>query len=269
MFGCRCRALAARGVERVLAQCEPSASALDRIRQSFDEEITRPILLAVFRRERAWVADLVQAVDDGKVSGHQAALTMNAMRSWTGWAGMDQWIHCMSVPRSEYVALLRHWTWVVERLKESPDALQERMAEWLELRRQLPEAAKFLADGDAGFIDQMRDDEALFRAALVAIAAEQFRRARGHWPEALDELVPDFLAAVPPDPFASHALRLNRCDNGIVIYSIGPNQVVDGGDVVPGAGFGKSRGRDIGIRLWDAAKRRQPPLPPAPSEKGK
>jgi len=266
---CRWRALAAWGVERVLAQGEPSANALDRVRQLFDEEVNRPILLGMFRRERAWVADLVQSVDDDKVTGQEAALAIKGMRRWTGWAGMDEWIHRMSVPRSEYVALLRHWTWVVEQLKESPDALQARAAEWAALRRQLPEAAKWRADADAGFIDGVRDDEALFRAALVAIAAEQFRRVEGHWPAALDELVPEYVTKLQRDPFDLQPLRLARRDDGIVIYSVGPNQTDDGGDVVPGAGLAKTRGRDIGIRLWDVAKRRQPPLPPASSEKGK
>jgi len=258
-LGMRSRAPAAWGVERVLAQGEPSTSALGTCRKLFEEEVSQPILLGLFRRERAWVADLVQAVDDGKVSGEQAALAMKWMRPWTGWAAMDEWIHRMSVPRSEYVALLRHETRVVERLKESPDALWERAAEWAALRRQLPHAAKGRADFDAGFIESTRDDEALFRAALVAIAAEQFRRGRGHWPTRLDDLVPEYLAAVPRDPFASQPLRLARRGDGIVIYSLGPNAVDDGGDVVPGAGLGKSRGRDIGIRLWDVDKRRLPP----------
>jgi hypothetical protein len=104
----------------------------------------------------------------------------------------------------------------------------------------------------------MRSVEALFRAATAALAAEQYRRANSRWPGTLDELVPQFLTAVPRDPFDGRPLNLARRPDGLAIYAVGPDGTDDGGDV-PG---GYRQGRDDGVRLWDVGFRRQPPKVP-------
>jgi hypothetical protein len=73
--------------------------------------------------------------------------------------------------------------------------------------------------------------------------------------------VPQYLTAVPRDPVDGQPLRLARRPDGIVIYSIGLDGKDDGGVV---AAENKGNPSDIGIRLWDIAQRRQPPLPPKP-----
>ena len=69
------------------------------------------------------------------------------------------------------------------------------------------------------------------RAAALALAANRFHAAHGRWPAELGELVPDFIAALPDDPFGRGPL-LYRADGGggWIIYSVGPNGVDDGGD---------------------------------------
>jgi hypothetical protein len=92
------------------------------------------------------------------------------------------------------------------------------------------------------------------------LAAERFRRYAGRWPEALTELVPTYLAAVPADPFDLEPLRYRRPDDGVVIYSVGPDSLDSGGEVraPPGKNLFPA---DVGVRLWDVAHRRQPPQP--------
>src|SRR5439155_22126196 len=113
------------------------------------------------------------------------------------------------------------YTWLIECLKESPDGLQARAAEWATLRAQLPRAFQF--DLMVRYDADLRKDEAKFRAAVVALAAERFRQAEGRWPTSLDELVPQYLAAVPRDPFDLRPLKLARRPDGLVIYSVGPD----------------------------------------------
>ena len=67
--------------------------------------------------------------------------------------------------------------------------------------------------------------------ARAAVAAERFRLATGRLPETLDQLVPDFLDAVPTDPFDVAPIRLTTADEGIVVYSIADNRRDDGGIV--------------------------------------
>jgi hypothetical protein len=61
----------------------------------------------------------------------------------------------------------------------------------------------------------------------VRLAACAFTCANGRLPERLDELVPGYLKAVPPDPFDGKPLRYNPVKG--VIYSVGLDLQDDGG----------------------------------------
>ena len=69
------------------------------------------------------------------------------------------------------------------------------------------------------------------RAIQTAIACERFRLAKGAWPATLDALVPDYLAAVPVDPFDGKPMRYAHFDEGIRIWSIAENLVDNDGDI--------------------------------------
>ncbi|MBN1124619.1 MAG: hypothetical protein JXA82_06400 [Sedimentisphaerales bacterium] len=66
-------------------------------------------------------------------------------------------------------------------------------------------------------------------SARVAIAMERYRLAEGKLPEALEELVPLYLDEVPLDPFDGKPLRYKQTNPGYIIYSIGEDQVNNGG----------------------------------------
>lgn len=51
---------------------------------------------------------------------------------------------------------------------------------------------------------------ARLRTARAGIAVELYRRRHGAWPESLEQLVPEFLDAVPVDPFTGKALEYCR-----------------------------------------------------------
>jgi hypothetical protein len=71
------------------------------------------------------------------------------------------------------------------------------------------------------------------RTAQTALAVERFRLAHGRLPENLDELVPQFLSAVPNDPFDGAPLRYHHLAKGYVIYSVGADGHDDGGREKP------------------------------------
>lgn len=64
--------------------------------------------------------------------------------------------------------------------------------------------------------------------SLVAIAVERYRRDQGHLPEDLRRLVPDYLRAVPIDPFDGQSLRYIPGSDRYTLYSIGRNRRDDG-----------------------------------------
>lgn len=91
--------------------------------------------------------------------------------------------------------------------------------------------------------------------ALVAIAATEFRITHDSLPEKADVLVPKLLPFLPKDVFIDKSrLRYSVKNDGIAIYSVGPNGKDDGG---PGPDMGKDQPKndDVGIFL-----RQSPPV---------
>jgi hypothetical protein len=67
------------------------------------------------------------------------------------------------------------------------------------------------------------------RTAEAALAVEGYREQNGRLPANLNELVPQFIAAVPQDPFDGQPLRYHRLDKGYVVYSVGRDGHDNGG----------------------------------------
>lgn len=66
--------------------------------------------------------------------------------------------------------------------------------------------------------------------AVLQIAAERFRLEHGRYPERAEDLVPEFLAAVPLDPLDGNPLRYRIGENGKpFLYSVGMDGVDNGG----------------------------------------
>lgn len=87
-----------------------------------------------------------------------------------------------------------------------------------------------IAFPDVSRLARSADQLRLYRdATLATIALEQYRRAHADWPQALIQLVPDFLDAVPLDRADGQPLRYRRTDDGgAVLYSLGPDRDDDG-----------------------------------------
>ncbi|HEX4611632.1 MAG TPA: hypothetical protein VH092_25780, partial [Urbifossiella sp.] len=90
------------------------------------------------------------------------------------------------------------------------------------LRVPLSRYARDAARADAGH-----------RLAQLTVAAAAFRAATGKLPERADALVPEYLPAVPTDPFSGSPLRARRDGKTLVLYSVGPDGRGDGGGPVP------------------------------------
>jgi hypothetical protein len=67
--------------------------------------------------------------------------------------------------------------------------------------------------------------------AVIGLSCELFRSARGRYPTALNELTPEFLKALPPDPFMGTPLTYTLREDGraFIVYSLGANLKDDGG----------------------------------------
>ena len=69
---------------------------------------------------------------------------------------------------------------------------------------------------------------------LVAIALQGYHADHKRYPDTLQQLVPEYLPALPADPFATNGSFRYHLDAGdqYTMYSIGPNGIDDGGRVI-------------------------------------
>ena len=74
---------------------------------------------------------------------------------------------------------------------------------------------------------------AYLRTARTALAVLRYRLAAGRFPDALTDLVPAYLDAVPTDPFDGKDLRYEKLGVGFVVYSVGEDLHDDGGTEKP------------------------------------
>ncbi len=85
---------------------------------------------------------------------------------------------------------------------------------------------------------------ALLQAADCAVAAERFRLKEGAFP--INQ------TGQPTDPFTGKPLLFKRFDDGIAVYSTGPDGTDDGGENLTDGGT--KPGFDWGVRLYDGKK---------------
>ncbi|HEX5106006.1 MAG TPA: hypothetical protein VFV87_19440 [Pirellulaceae bacterium] len=77
----------------------------------------------------------------------------------------------------------------------------------------------------------MMAGELAIRGAQLGLAHDQFCNVTGRPAVAISELVPEYLPALPLDPFTRQPLRTCRtADEDLVIYSVGPDGIDNGGN---------------------------------------
>ncbi len=100
--------------------------------------------------------------------------------------------------------------------------------------------ALLLGLADAGYSPRVMELELKYAVQIELIktllAAQRFRLACGCLPDTLGPLVPDYLAAIPPDPFDGAPLRYQRLEQGFMVYSVGEDGRDDGGKREPPRG---------------------------------
>jgi hypothetical protein len=106
------------------------------------------------------------------------------------------------------------------------DALAERLPRY-------PFIAKLFLDGIGNVSAAQQKHMARCDSARVALACLRYRAKTGDLPETLQALVPDFLDAVPPDPYTGKALLYHKDAAGFVVYARGQNQKDDRRDTEP------------------------------------
>ena len=89
----------------------------------------------------------------------------------------------------------------------------------------------------------------------IACALNRFRLRTGQFPSALEVLAPDYLPAIVHDVIDGAPLRYRRePDGSYLLYSVGWNEIDDGGAIVPKSAEHLSRDNEKGDWVWFSMK---------------
>jgi hypothetical protein len=254
--------VACASAERALAQGEPDPADLEKLQHALELEEQDNGLLAALRGERAVLHQVLTLIEDSELDARQLASATE------GGSVMNRFF----AAKARYDARAEHpeiLALITERIEAAKKPLHEQVAVDRAFEARMRDQARThrLAAALLPAVEKVsqsfRREYANLRCLTALVAVERFRRAKGRWPESLEELRPDFQAEIPPDPYDGKPLRYKRLADGVVVYSVGPDGTDDGGALDRDNPV--RAGTDLGCQLWDVARRRQPPRPkPAP-----
>jgi hypothetical protein len=244
---------AIRLLERALAQGEPSDAVLAAFQVRLTDAEAEPRLLYGLRGERAGWYRVFERVRDGSVP---PSIFVNRPGTLSADTVL---INTPGMLTKNQATSLHFMTELVEIVKRPPGGWTEPLVAQQAKIADLPSFVRPLGSWAVNFAKSGRRHYAQLRCAVVAVAAERFRRTTGQWPATPDELVTaGLLPAVPIDPYAAgRRIKFARRADGLTVYSVGRNGMDDGGDLTREPTTGETA--DLGFRLWDVGARRQLP----------
>jgi len=247
------RIIALRSMERTLAQGQVSAASLETMQRLLENEAALPLLAEALRNERAGFHRLFTNLESGIVKLSEFDQT-SSKGDFFGHA-MLYMTQDVVVP-SGHAWYLCHMSKMIESIS-LPLSRQDAQFSLLEQEVvSAPLLGRLLTPAHTKLITADRRSQAHLRCAIVALAIEHYRAEHGHWPTTLEDLTRNYLTEIPLDPFDRKPLRFRQRVDHVVIYSVGPDGVDDDGNV--SNDDRATPGTDIGFRLWNPDKRRQP-----------
>jgi len=212
---------ASASLERILGRTELNDAQLERLASvvgGADEAAGVPGFLIgvqcqyleVFRRPEALDPDFFQDLPPREILEAYSALGLAAREGSIFLEMMEQYIEAAQLPTYERLDAVR-----------ALETLYRRRAKRSVILRR--------GEGVRHILIVEIECLACLRATRVGLAVERYRLGTGHWPEALSELVPDYLDSVPEDPFDGAPFRYKRLDRGFVVYSVGKDGVDNDG----------------------------------------
>lgn len=257
----QCRKNAVASIERLLAKNQLSADQCRGLRILLAAEQQENLLLAAVRGERAILDHFFRFVEKDRKT-LAGWLSVGIGSAPTGFVSrVAATLYSYQVPEDHAMAL----RWCNQAVAVSRHPFWEQSLGFEQLEAELRTAKansrrfRLFLTMASRLNELFRDsacDQAYLRAAETAAAVEGFRLANDRWPTSLVEIVPAFIPSVPVDPFNGLPLKYSQHEDGVVIYSVGPNLTDDGGATVRSC----CDDCDPGFRLYSLEKRSLNPL---------
>jgi ABC-type transport system involved in multi-copper enzyme maturation permease subunit len=246
-------------IERTLGQGEPSEPALLELQRLLEKEEAVPLAVIGLRGQRAELDRMLQNLQGGHASYGMLFAGMPRSPGLAQLPNQDELVGLSSGSLAcQRADLLRYGTELVEAAKLPECQSQVILTSLQKSVGNRLHMVSMLGTWASRFMQNARQRQAQLRCEIVMLALERYRRQHGRWPDTLTELVPAYLEQIPVDPFDGQPLRWSRKQGHIVIYSIGPDGVDNGGEINRVKPF--ATGLDLGLLLWDVDQRRQPPV---------
>ncbi|MBN9689573.1 MAG: hypothetical protein J0M24_04985 [Verrucomicrobia bacterium] len=220
----------ADGAERVFCHHQLSESQLQTLQQVWTQALSIP------SAKRAMIGNIAFSETLRTLSVRNALVEFDRASdgsAMSAWSTLRLGMHVAAGGlRKDYGVLVEHWD---ERRLAAQMEYPERLAQEKKLQSDLETrvvtsylpAIRYHIGSDE---DLAATSMAVKRSALTACAVERYRlKNSSRLPERLEELVPEFLPAVPLDPFDGRPLRYEVSGEGYVIYSVGSDLVDDRG----------------------------------------
>ena len=256
------QAMTIAAIEQTLAQNgEFTEDMLRPLQEALEQEYADDGMHRAMRGERAGGQQMYEQLRSGRTAISQLTTAMGAKAGFA-----DHVIDFVpSVVLNSYPDHLKDMN---EQVRASKLQDPERAAALRELEAQIRQRrtllSMFLMPATFKVSEASQRTQANLRSCTTALAVERHRLKHGQWPRDLNELVAaGLLKDVPKDPYDGKPLRLKKTPTGVIVYTLGPDKVDNGGALNRAAPLAPNT--DYGFELWDPRFRGVPP--PAGNDK--
>lgn len=210
--------LAEDSTERAINRCDLGTDVLEKIKIELRNSQQETNFLAAVQESRVEFYDAAEWIHSrsGGISFSNGLVSVPILRSLDVACGLDIYARLIAAAEVDEKEILPRMRQVANRIDDIPQYYVLSKSLVTSITRATELWLRFLGTT---------------RALQVAIACEQYRLHQGTWPSHLNVLVPDFIEAIPLDPFDGKPIRYAIIREGIKIWTIGENMKDDGGDV--------------------------------------
>ena len=239
-----CDGIAIGQVQRWVARATPSPKALAKVQAALAAEADPKLLRNVFLAERCFGMDMYRNFVLDPKPGNQAEL-------FAGMGGPPAML-IRAVPRAYFKMDMVHYidlmsAHVTAARAPYPASLRAGARLGAELRNKIPRhyyVCRMVLPAIGRIFAAGQRHMAHCDSARLGLAALRYRAKHGKLPAKLDALAPDYVEALPPDPYTGKPLLLRKEKTGFVIYAVGENGTDDAGDIERANG----KQPDVGFR---------------------
>jgi hypothetical protein len=255
--------IAVASLERALGQGPVSEANLARLQAALQAEADDDGLHQAMRGERASGHQAYVNLRTGKLTFSELMGPTN-MKMGINERLLDAFPGILLHGYPDYLKLMNEQV----RISKLKDV--ERTEAYAALEQKVRDSAstnlliRMIMPASAKVAEATHRSQALLRCAAAGVAAERYRLSHDNkWPRGLEDLVKaGLLKEIPRDPYDGKPLRFKRTAGGVLIYSIGPDKIDNGGKLNRASPLAPNT--DLGFELWDDNKRGLPPPPDAP-----